>query len=86
MNIIMWIIMGALAGWLASIITSRNDSMGALGNIAIGILGAFLGGWLMSMFGQGGADLGSFNLYSLLVATGGAVLLLFIYGAITNRR
>lgn len=86
MSIITWIIMGALAGWLASLITSRNESQGAIGNIVVGILGAFIGGWLMNMFGQGGADLGTFNIYSLLVATGGAVLLLFIYGMITKNR
>jgi len=85
MSIIIWIIMGALAGWIASIITGRNASQGAIGNIVVGILGAFLGGWLMNMFGQGGADLGTFNLYSLLVAVGGAVLLLFVYGMITRR-
>jgi len=85
MSIIIWIIMGALAGWIASIITGRNASQGAIGNIVVGILGAFLGGWLMNMFGQGGADLSTFNLYSLLVAVGGAVLLLFVYGMITRR-
>jgi uncharacterized membrane protein YeaQ/YmgE (transglycosylase-associated protein family) len=86
MGIITWIIMGALAGWFASMIAGNNASQGAIGNIIVGILGAFLGGWLMRMFGQGGADLGTFNLYSLLVATLGAVLLLFIYGMLTKRQ
>ena len=86
MSIIIWIIMGAFAGWIASIITGRNASQGAIGNIVIGILGAFLGGWLMNKFGQSGADLSTFNLYSLLVAIGGAVLLLFVYGMLTKRR
>jgi uncharacterized membrane protein YeaQ/YmgE (transglycosylase-associated protein family) len=86
MAVIIWIIMGALAGWLASVITSRNESQGMIGNIIIGILGAFIGGWVMNMFGQGGADLGTFNLYSLLVATGGAVLLLFLFSLFARRR
>lgn len=86
MGIIIWIIMGALAGWIASMITGNNASQGMVGNIIVGILGAFVGGWLMNMLGQGGADLGSFNIYSLLVAIGGAVLLLFIYGKIARRQ
>lgn len=85
MGFITWIIMGALAGWIASIITGNNARQGAIGNIIVGVLGAFVGGWLMNKFGQGGADLGTFNLYSLLVATGGAVLLLFIYGFFSKR-
>lgn len=86
MGIIIWIIMGALAGWIASMITGNNASQGMVGNIIVGILGVFVGGWLMNMLGQGGADLGSFNIYSLLVAIGGAVLLLFIYGKIARRQ
>lgn len=85
MGIIVWIVMGALAGWIASMITGNNANQGAIGNIIVGILGAFIGGWLMNMLGQGGADLGTFNIYSLLVAIGGAVILLFIYGKIARR-
>lgn len=85
MSIIIWIIMGALAGWIASMIMGNNASQGAIGNIIVGILGAFIGGWLMNLLGQGGANLGTFNLYSLLVAIGGAVLLLFIYNKVMRR-
>lgn len=80
MGIIAWIILGALAGWLASIITKRNDQMGCFTNIAVGIVGAFIGGLIMSLLGGEGVT--GFNLYSLLVAVVGAVVLLFIVGLI----
>ena len=77
-NIIIWIILGALAGWIASMIMGNNASQGAVGNIIVGILGAFVGGFIMNLLGGADADLGSFNLYSLLVAIGGAVVVLFV--------
>jgi len=84
-NIIIWIVLGAFSGWIASMIAGTNSSQGAIGNIVVGILGAFVGGWLMQTFGLGSdASLGTFNLYSVLVAIGGATLLLFIYRAITR--
>ena len=54
--------------------------MGALANIVVGVVGAGLGGWIASLFGLGGVD--GFNLYSLLIAVGGACLLLWIVGMI----
>ncbi len=85
MNIILWIVLGALAGWIASMIAGTDARQGAIGNIVVGILGAIVGGWLMQMFGQSDADLGTFNLYSLLVAIGGAALLLWVYRAVSRR-
>ncbi|MFT3895624.1 MAG: GlsB/YeaQ/YmgE family stress response membrane protein [Anaerolineales bacterium] len=79
MNFLAWIIFGALAGWIASIIMGRNRQMGALANIIVGIIGAFLGGWIMtSVFGAQGVT--GFNFPSLLVAIVGAVVLLLIVG------
>jgi uncharacterized membrane protein YeaQ/YmgE (transglycosylase-associated protein family) len=79
MNFLAWIIFGALAGWIASMIMGKNRQMGALANIIVGIIGAFLGGWLMSsVFGAQGVT--GFNFPSLLVAIVGAVVLLFIVG------
>lgn len=83
MGIIGWIVLGALAGWLASIVTKRNDQMGCLMNILVGIVGAFIGGLVMSLLGGSGVT--GFNLYSLLVAFVGAVILLFILGLIRGR-
>ncbi|MFZ1483405.1 MAG: GlsB/YeaQ/YmgE family stress response membrane protein [Candidatus Saccharimonadales bacterium] len=85
MNIILWIILGALAGWIASMIAGTDARQGAIGNIVVGILGAFLGGWIMQMFGGSDASLGTFNLYSFLVAIAGATLLLFIYRAVSKK-
>jgi uncharacterized membrane protein YeaQ/YmgE (transglycosylase-associated protein family) len=79
MNFIVWIIFGALAGWIASIIMGRNAQMGALANIIVGIIGAFLGGWIMTTF-FGAQGVTGFNLPSMLVAILGAVVLLFIVG------
>jgi uncharacterized membrane protein YeaQ/YmgE (transglycosylase-associated protein family) len=79
MNFIAWILFGALAGWIASMIMGRNSQMGALANIIVGIIGAFLGGWIMtSFFGAQGVT--GFNFPSMLVAILGAVVLLFIVG------
>ena len=83
MGIIGWIVLGALAGWLASIVTKRNDQMGCITNIAVGIVGAFIGGFIMSQLG--GSGITGFNLYSLLVAFLGAVILLFVLGLVRKR-
>lgn len=77
MGIISWIIFGALAGWIASKITGHDASMGGIGNIIVGIIGAVLGGFVMSLIGKTGVD--GFNLGSFLVAVGGSVLLLAIF-------
>jgi uncharacterized membrane protein YeaQ/YmgE (transglycosylase-associated protein family) len=84
MGIISWIIFGALAGWIASIITGRNNRMGCIANIVVGIVGAFIGGFLMSLFGGGGVS--GFNLYSFFVAIIGAVVLLLIVGLFQKGR
>jgi uncharacterized membrane protein YeaQ/YmgE (transglycosylase-associated protein family) len=72
MNIVLWIVLGALAGGIASAIT--NTSEGWVGNIVVGIIGAFIGGLVLQLFGAGGVD--GFNLGSLLTAVLGAVILL----------
>ncbi|RKH39339.1 GlsB/YeaQ/YmgE family stress response membrane protein [Corallococcus llansteffanensis] len=80
MGICSWLVLGGIAGWLASIIKGTNARMGMLANIIAGIVGAMLGGWVFSFFGGRGVT--GFNLYSLLVATVGAVILLSILQAI----
>lgn len=80
-NIISWILFGALAGWIASMIMGTNAQQGAIGNIVVGILGAVIGGWLVGLFG---GEIGGFNLASLLVAILGAVILLFIVRMFTG--
>lgn len=80
MNILLWIILGALAGWIASLIVKTNDQQGILMDIVVGIVGAFLGGFVFNLFGAAGVS--GFNLYSILVAIIGAVILLAIVKAI----
>lgn len=76
MGILAWIILGGTAGWLASIVVGNNAQQGILGNIIIGILGAFVGGFVCNLLG--GKGITGFNLWSLLVAALGAILLLFL--------
>ena len=77
MSIIVWIIVGALAGWIASMIMKTDAQMGALANIVVGIIGAFIGGWVVSLFGVSVAE-GELNIPSILTAILGAVILLAI--------
>ena len=79
MGIILWIVFGAIAGWIASIIMKTDAEQGPLLNIVVGIIGAVLGGYLMNSLGQSGVS--GFNFYSLLVAILGAVVLLGIVKA-----
>ncbi len=76
MGLLSWIVMGGIAGWLASILTGSNNKMGIFGNIVVGILGAFIGGFIFNFLG--GAGVTGFNLWSLLVSFVGAVVLLAI--------
>lgn len=76
MGFFAWIVLGGIAGWLASIIAGNNEEQGLIGNIVIGILGAFIGGFLINLLG--GEGITGFNPWSLLVAVMGATLLLFI--------
>ena len=76
MGILLWIVLGALAGWIASMIMGTNAQQGSLANIVIGIIGAIIGGFVMSFFGSTGVT--GFNLYSLLVAILGSVILIWI--------
>jgi len=74
MNFIAWIIFGALAGWIASILTGKNRKMNGLANVVIGIFGAFVGAGIMTTLGMN-VPVG-FTLIGFLVAVGGAVLLI----------
>lgn len=83
MGIISWIILGALAGWLASRTMNTNQSMGAMANIIVGIVGALIGGFVMNFFNKAGVD--GFNIYSLLVAFLGSVILLALLKAVSKK-
>lgn len=77
MGIIGWIILGGLAGWVASMIAGTNERQGLLGNIVVGILGGFLGGFIVSLFGAEGIT--GFNIWSFVVAVLGAVVALWLW-------
>jgi uncharacterized membrane protein YeaQ/YmgE (transglycosylase-associated protein family) len=77
MGILAWIIFGALAGWVASMIAGSNRQMGWLENILVGIVGAFIGGFLFSLV-TGRPNYMEFNIGSFVVAVIGALVLLFI--------
>lgn len=85
MGIISWIIIGALAGWIASMIMNTNEEQGAFGNIVVGILGAIIGGWVLDLF-MSGDHLTGLNLGTLLTAILGAVILLAIVKAVRGPR
>jgi uncharacterized membrane protein YeaQ/YmgE (transglycosylase-associated protein family) len=83
MSIIAWLVLGLIAGFIASKIVDK-EGKGLLMNLLLGVVGAELGGWLFRLFGMSGVT--GFNLYSLFVAVLGAVILLFIYHALIRRR
>lgn len=76
MGILAWIIVGLIAGWLASIVMGTNARQGWMTDIVLGIIGAFVGGFLMNLFGAQGVT--GLNLYSILVAALGAIVLIWI--------
>ena len=90
LNLLGWIVFGGIAGWLASIITGRNQQQGCLMNIIVGIIGAFLGGLGYSLIAGGGLDLGfalsPTSLVGFVVALIGAVVLLVIVNLFTRSR
>lgn len=78
MGFIIWILVGALVGWIASIIMKTNQSQGALLNIVVGIIGAVVGGWLISPILGIPTINQSISVGSIAVSLGGAVILLAI--------
>ncbi|SHH93335.1 Uncharacterized membrane protein YeaQ/YmgE, transglycosylase-associated protein family [Sporobacter termitidis DSM 10068] len=84
MSILGWVILGGIAGWIASIIMRRDKRMGVFANILVGIVGAFIGGFLFHLFG--GTGITGFNFWSLVVATVGAVILLWIVNLASGSR
>ena len=84
MGIIAWIVVGLIAGALAKLILPGDDPGGIIVTILVGIVGAFVGGFAFNLFG--GAGVSGFNIWSILVATVGAIILLLIYRLVAGRR
>ncbi len=84
-NFIIWIIAGALVGWVASIIMRTNKRQGLIGDIIVGIVGAFVGGYFLSpLFNVSTINQSDFSIPALLVSLGGAVILLAIFKIFRN--
>jgi uncharacterized membrane protein YeaQ/YmgE (transglycosylase-associated protein family) len=82
MDLLVWIGIGLVAGVIAKLL--MGDSLGWILTIVLGVVGAFVGGWVTGFFG--GPSVSGFNLTSIAVATLGAVIVLFVYGLIARRR
>lgn len=83
MGLISWLIVGLISGYLASLIVNRSGE-GMIRDIILGIVGAFIGGWIFTAMGSEGVN--GFNIRSILVAVVGAVVLLVVYHAVAGRR
>jgi uncharacterized membrane protein YeaQ/YmgE (transglycosylase-associated protein family) len=83
MSILAWIVLGLIAGFIASKLVNKTGGSLVL-DLLLGVVGAFVGGFLFTRFGAAGVT--GLNLYSILVAIIGAVVVLFIYHAIAGRR
>ncbi len=83
MSIIAWLILGLIAGFIASMIINKSGE-GLVVDIVLGIVGAFVGGFLFSLFGA--APVTGLNIYSMIVAVVGAIVVLMIYHAVIGRR
>ncbi|HEV7125953.1 MAG TPA: GlsB/YeaQ/YmgE family stress response membrane protein [Ktedonobacterales bacterium] len=84
-NILAWIVVGGIAGWLASLVV-RGTGLGIIGDIVVGIVGAFIGGFVISLLLPGTFAFTGFNFGSLVIAFIGAVILLFIVRLVRGRR
>lgn len=83
MSIVAWLVVGLIAGWIGSMIVNRGGE-GPVLDIVLGIIGAVVGGFIFQMFGHSGVT--GINLYSIVVAVIGAVVVLAIYHAFFRRR
>lgn len=83
MSILAWLVLGLISGFVASKLVNRTGE-GVLLDIVLGIVGAFVGGWLFNAFGHSGVT--GLNIYSMLVAVIGAIVVLVLYHALFRRR
>ncbi|HET8786935.1 MAG TPA: GlsB/YeaQ/YmgE family stress response membrane protein [Candidatus Limnocylindrales bacterium] len=84
MGIISWLVVGAIAGWLAGMLVKGDEGMGVIGHIVLGIVGALVGGFVAGLL-TGGDYISGINITTIIVATLGAVLVVVIWNAIQGR-
>lgn len=75
-NLLVWLVLGGISGWIASKLTGNDQKMGVGMNLLVGIVGAFIGGWVAGIFGLGPAT--GLNLWSFLISIVGSVILLMV--------
>jgi uncharacterized membrane protein YeaQ/YmgE (transglycosylase-associated protein family) len=86
MGLISWLIVGAIAGWLAGMLVKGDESMGIIGHIVLGIIGALVGGFLVGLILPGGRDyINGINIETIVVATIGAVIAVVLWNAVLGR-
>lgn len=87
-TIIAWIVLGAIAGWIAGLLVRGDEGLGVIGHIILGIVGALVGGFLANLvgFGSGRENGDVVNLQSIIVAIIGAVLVVLVVGYFQRRR
>jgi uncharacterized membrane protein YeaQ/YmgE (transglycosylase-associated protein family) len=86
MNIIAWIVLGAIAGYLAGFLVRGDEGLGVIGHIVLGIVGALVGGFLASMLFNTHPIDGAFDVGSIVTATIGAIIVVLVFGALTGTR
>jgi uncharacterized membrane protein YeaQ/YmgE (transglycosylase-associated protein family) len=85
LNILLWLVMGGIVGWLASLVMKTNGQQGIILNVVFGLLGAAAGGFLFRTFGASGTNINEgFSLYSVLVSVVGAVVLIGIVQVVSK--
>ncbi len=85
MSIIAWIVLGAIAGYLAGFLVKGDEGLGVIGHIVLGIVGALVGGFLASVLFNSQPIDGPFDISSIVVATIGAIITVLVVSAVTSR-
>ena len=85
MGILSWLIVGAIAGWLAGMLVKGDESLGVIGHIVLGIIGALVGGFVAGLLTGGKDYVTGINVTTIIVATIGAVLAVVVYNAMRGR-
>lgn len=86
-NIIAWLVLGAIAGYIAGFLVKGDEGLGVIGHIVLGIIGALVGGFIFNALGigSGGADDGAINIVSIVAAVIGAIIVVVVAGMVMGR-
>ena len=86
MGLVSWLVVGAIAGWLAGMLVKGDESMGIIGHIVLGIIGALVGGFVVGLVTPGGRDyINGINIETIVTATIGAVIAVVLWNAVLGR-